>query len=122
MIIDKLYYICYIYCMTEPLFKIRETRYFKRWIRQLKDRHARIRIGMRIERLQDGNPGNHKDFGDISELKIDYGPGYRVYYLRHKNEIIVLLVGGDKSTQKKDIATAKDMARSLREGKDDDRF
>jgi len=104
------------------MFEIRETKYYKRWVKGLRDRHARIRIGMRIERLQQGNPGDHKSFSDISELRIDYGPGYRVYYTKVGKEIIILLAGGDKRTQRKDIETARDMARNLREGRDDDRF
>ena len=86
----------------------------------LKDSHARIRIAMRIERLEQGNPGDHKDFGDISELRIDYGPGYRVYYLQRDKEIIVLLVGGDKRTQEKNIKKARELARSIREKGNDE--
>ena len=104
------------------MFEVREAKNYTKWIKGLKDRRARIRIGMRIERLQQGNFGDSKDFGDITELRIDCGPGYRVYCTRHGKLLYILLAGGDKSTQKKDIKTAREMAQNLREGKDDDRF
>ena len=103
--------------------EIKETRYYTRWFKNLRDREAHVRIHARIRRFaEDDNPGDHRDFGDVSELRIHYGPGYRVYYTKYKGKIILLLCGGDKSTQSKDIETARDMARNLKEGKDDDRY
>jgi len=89
----------------------------------LKDRNAQKRISARLLRLAEGNPGDHKNLpGDVTELRIDYGPGYRVYYTRYDNVLIILLIGGDKRTQSRDIETAQDMVRNLREGRDDDRY
>ena len=102
------------------MFKVRETQQFRKWMKGLRDSHARIRIAMRIERLEQGNAGDHKDFGDISELRIDYEPGYRVYYMKRDKEIIVLLVGGDKRTQDKDLEKAREIVRSLPEKSDDE--
>jgi putative addiction module killer protein len=76
----------------------------------LRDSRARSRIQIRIKRLEEGNPGDHRFLGDISELKIDYGPGYRVYYKDTGKEIIILLCGGDKQTQDADITRAKQIA------------
>lgn len=85
---------------------------FIEWLKSLRDRQARLRIGARIDRLAAGNPGDAKSVGDgVSELRITYGPGYRVYFTRREGTIIVLLCGGDKSTQSKDIARAKALAR-----------
>jgi putative addiction module killer protein len=95
------------------MFDVRESKQYRKWLRGLRDSRARIRIGMRIERLQQGNPGDHKNLGDILELRIDYGPGYRVYCAQRDKEIIVLLVGGDKRTQDKDIERAREIARNL---------
>jgi len=79
----------------------------------LRDRQARYRIIARIKRLENGNPGDVKPVGEgISEMRIDYGPGYRVYYKDTGREIIILLCGGDKRTQQEDIAEAKKIARS----------
>jgi len=84
---------------------------FDQWIRKLKDRHARARVLVRIDRLAAGNPGDVKPVGDgISELRIDYGPGYRVYYLQEGSRLILLLCGGDKSTQQPDITQAHRIA------------
>ena len=88
---------------------------FERWLRNLKDRRAAARVLVRIQRLAAGNPGDVKPVGGgISELRIDYGPGYRVYYLREGDRMILLLCGGDKSSQSADIATAHDIARQWR--------
>jgi len=102
------------------MFTIRETKRYTRWMKKLKDRHAYLRIAARIERLEQGNLGDHKNLGDISELKIDYGPGYRIYYTQHGEEIIILLVGGNKQTQARDIKIARSMVKRLRKGKTDD--
>jgi putative addiction module killer protein len=90
---------------------IRRSSVFKKWIKKLKDAKAMFRINARIRRLEDGNPGNVEPAGDgISEMRIDYGPGYRVYYREVGKEIILLLCGGDKTTQQEDIKKAKKIA------------
>lgn len=89
---------------------------FDRWLDDLKDRRGRARILLRLDRLARGNPGWVAPIGDgLSELKIDTGPGYRVYYLQHGDELVLLLCGGDKSTQSKDIATAQRLAEQWRD-------
>jgi len=96
------------------MIKIRKTEVFSKWLNNLKDIRARARILVRVERLASGNPGNVKPVGEgISELRIDYGPGYRVYYKKHGQKVIILLAGGDKSTQSRDIKTALNLARNL---------
>lgn len=85
---------------------------FDRWMTGLRDTRARARIAARIDRLAMGNPGDVKPVGSgVSELRIDYGPGYRVYFTRRDNELVLLLVGGDKRTQWKDIETARKLAQ-----------
>ena len=94
--------------------RVLTTEVYRDWINALKDRVGRARIQMRVDRLAHGNPGQHRNLTDgISELKIDVGPGYRVYYTERNNEIIILLVGGDKSTQQQGIKTAIALARNL---------
>jgi putative addiction module killer protein len=84
---------------------------FDVWLRHLRDAKARARIQARILRLSMGNPGDVKPVGQgISEMRIDHGPGYRVYFLQRGEDIIILLCGGDKSTQQSDIETAKKIA------------
>jgi len=96
---------------------IHETENFKNWIRGLKDRIAQAIINARIRRISAGNFGDVTPVGNnVSELRVDYGPGYRVYFTRHGKEIVILLCGGDKSTQDKDIETAKQVANSLKGG------
>ncbi len=91
------------------------TPIFDAWFAKLKDRQAKARIQARIDRVEDGNFGDHKSVGGgVSELRIAYGPGYRLYYSVRGLEIVILLVGGDKSTQDADIATAKDLLKSIR--------
>ena len=102
------------------MFKVHETQQFRKWIKGLRDNRARIRIAMRIERLEQGNLGDHKSLGDISELRIDYGPGYRVYFMQDGKEIIILLVGGEKGSQDKDIVKARELARNYRETRTDE--
>lgn len=93
---------------------IRQTESYRRWFAKLKDSRAQAKIDIRIRRLSLGNAGDVKSVGSgISELRIDYGPGYRVYYIQIDKQIVVLLAGGDKSTQKNDIARAKEMAAEL---------
>ena len=92
---------------------IRKTDEFMNWITNLRDSSARFRIFKRIERLAEGNPGDVKPAGEgISEMRIDYGPGYRVYYKDTGREIIVLLCGGDKTTQQADITEARRIAKN----------
>ncbi|MCL2094198.1 MAG: type II toxin-antitoxin system RelE/ParE family toxin [Treponema sp.] len=83
--------------------KIKRSDIFIKWLKKLRDHKGKAIIHTRIDRLASGNPGDHKFLGDISEMRIDFGPGYRVYYEETSNEIILLLSGGDKSTQQKDI-------------------
>lgn len=80
----------------------------------MKDRASRARIQVRVDRLAHGNPGQHRNLSDgVSELKIDFGPGFRVYYTERDGELIVLLVGGDKSSQQQDIKAAIALAKNL---------
>ena len=94
--------------------EIRKTAVYARWIDGLRDIRARARILVRVERLASGNPGDVKPVGEgVSELRIDYGPGYRVYYTMRGQELIILLAGGDKSSQTKDIKTAIRLVQNL---------
>ena len=96
------------------MIEIRKTQVYARWIDGLRDVRARARILARVERLATGNPGDVKPVGEgVSELRIDYGPGYRVYYTQQGQELVILLAGGDKSTQARDIKTALRLARNL---------
>ncbi len=96
------------------MLEIRKTPQFARWLDKLQDMRGRGRILARIERLALGNPGDVKAVGEgISELRVDYGPGYRVYYTQQGQSLVILLVGGDKSTQARDIKTALRLARNL---------
>jgi putative addiction module killer protein len=93
---------------------VRQTEEFARWFESLRDRRARARINARIRRLSLGNPGDVRPVGEgVSELRIDYGPGYRVYFVRRGQALVVLLAGGDKDTQNRDIKTALRLAREL---------
>ena len=94
--------------------EIRKTETFAKWLDGLKDVRARARILVRIERLAAGNPGDVKPVGEgVSELRIDYGPGYRVYYKQEGLSVVILLAGGDKRTQARNIKTALRLARNL---------
>jgi putative addiction module killer protein len=96
------------------MVEIRKTEVYAKWLDNLSDIHARARILARVERLAVGNPGDVKPVGEgISELRIDYGPGYRVYYKQHERQVVILLAGGDKHTQASDIKTALRLARNL---------
>jgi putative addiction module killer protein len=96
------------------MIEVRQTEVFEAWLADLRDRRAAARIAARIDRLSLGNPGQVEPVGDgVSEMKIDYGPGYRVYWKRRGEEIVILLCGGDKSTQSADIKRAKALAQSL---------
>ena len=95
---------------------IRRSNVFIKWLNKLRDDRAVARILKRVNRLNEGNPGDVKPVGEgISELRIDYGPGYRVYFKDTGKEIIILLCGGDKTTQQEDIANAQKIARLYKE-------
>jgi len=96
------------------VIEIRKTDFFAHWLDELSDLQARARVQVRIERLAAGNPGDVEPVGEgVSELRINYGPGYRVYFKQSGRELIILLAGGDKRTQTKDIKTALRLARNL---------
>ena len=96
--------------------RVEKTDLFREWIDALKDRAGRARILVRVDRLIQGNPGQHRDLtGGVAELKIDFGPGYRVYYTRRGTRLVLLLAGGDKSTQQKDLAKAIELAANFQE-------
>jgi putative addiction module killer protein len=98
------------------VIEVRKTAVFARWLDGLRDLQARARVQVRIERLASGNPGDVEPVGEgVSELRINYGPGYRVYFTKRGRELILLLAGGDKSTQARDIKTALRLARNLAE-------
>lgn len=98
------------------MIRILKTDIFIRWLDSLRDIHARARIQARIARLIAGNPGDVQPVGNgVSELRIHYGPGYRVYFKQRGNELIILLVGGDKNSQSRDIQTALKLAHDLTE-------
>jgi putative addiction module killer protein len=96
---------------------IRKTDMFINWLKNLNDSNGRFRIYQRIDRLAGGNPGDVKPIGEgCSEMRVDYGPGYRIYYKTTGKEIVILLCGGDKSTQSKDIENAKKLAKEIENG------
>ena len=96
------------------MIEIRESETYSRLFERLRDRQAKARINIRIRRLSMGNPGEVKAVGEgVSELKLTYGPGYRVYFIQVGQEFVVLLAGGDKSSQTDDIALAKKLASEL---------
>ena len=94
--------------------KVVYTEVFEQWLKRLRDRRAKVSIVSRIERIEDGNFGDHKSVGSgISELRINVGQGYRVYYTTRDNRVVILLCGGDKSSQQKDIHRAQHMVNQL---------
>ena len=96
------------------MLEIRETSAYAAWFSTLRDRAAKARIDIRIRRLSLGNPGDVRPVGEgVSELRIHYGPGYRIYLTKQGEAIVILLAGGDKSTQDQDIRLAKHLARNL---------
>ena len=96
------------------MIEIRKTALFAQWLDGLRDLQARARVQVRIERLAQGNAGDVQPVGGgVSELRINYGPGYRVYFKQHGREVVILLAGGDKRTQAKDIRAALRLARNL---------
>ena len=101
------------------MLEVQTTELFDRWFSSLRDVRARARIDIRIRRLRQGNPGDVKTVGGgVFELRLTYGPGYRVYYIGRGEELVILLAGGDKSSQPKDIEVAKSLAKDL-EGQDE---
>jgi putative addiction module killer protein len=96
------------------MIEVRQTELFASWFEDLRDRRAKVRIQMRIDRMEIGNFGDCASVGDgVLELRIHYGPGYRVYFAQRDEMLVVLLAGGDKSTQDSDIQTAKKVAKQL---------
>lgn len=96
------------------MIEVRQTETFSRWLLKLRDLRARARIQARIDRLELGNPGDVKPVGEgVSEMRIDYGPGYRVYFVQRGSELIILLAGGDKGSQDRDIRSAIALAKEL---------
>jgi putative addiction module killer protein len=98
------------------MIEVRETAEFAKWFEALKDARAKAKLLLRIDRLAHGNPGDVAPVGEgVSELRINYGPGYRVYYVKRGDRYILLLAGGDKSTQSRDITRARRLAAEYRE-------
>lgn len=98
------------------MIEVRQTDEFRNWLRNLRDGKAAARIASRIRRLEQGNPGDIKTVGSgLLEMRIDYGPGYRVYCVRRGSVVVVLLCGGDKRTQQRDIKRAGSLAAELEE-------
>ena len=96
--------------------RVEKTDEFRDWLDRLRDQAGRARILVRVDRLIHGNPGDHRNLpGGVSELKIDCGPGYRVYYTQRREQLLLLLIGGDKSSQGKDIAKAQRLAKEYGE-------
>ena len=95
-------------------YKIVKTEIYSKWFKSIKDNETKFKIDKRIDRIRGGNFGDSKALGDgISELRLDFGLGYRIYYTKRENVIIILLCGGDKSTQSKDIKRAKKLASEV---------
>jgi len=97
------------------MIEVRQTREYASWFASLRDQNARARIDVRIRRASIGNLGDAKFFDGIGEMRIDYGPGYRVYFLKRGQVLIILLCGGEKSTQAKDIAKAKAISKQWKD-------
>ena len=96
------------------MIEVRQTEVYARWFRRLRDRQARARIDIRIRRLSLGNFGDVRPVGEgVSEVRIDYGPGYRVYFVQRSQTLVVLLAGGDKDSQERDIRRALNLAGRL---------
>ena len=99
--------------------RVQTTKVYRAWINTLKDTVARARVQVRVDRLVHGNPGHFRTLrSGVREMKLEFGPGYRVYYTERSDELIVLLAGGDKSTQQSDIRLAIELADNLGDGAD----
>lgn len=102
-------------------YAVRQTEVFATWLGKLRDRQGRLRILARLRRLADGNPGDYRSVGDgVLELRMMFGPGYRAYFTYKDDVVVLLLVGGDKSSQARDIEVAKQLAGQVRYGTQDD--
>ena len=115
-VIHRLHFACMIviYGLHMPMIEVRETPEFTRWLAALKDQRAVLHIVRRISRVAAGNTGDAKSVGgSVSELRIDHGPGYRVYFTRRRRALVILLCGGDKRTQSRDIRKATEIAEKL---------
>ncbi len=99
------------------MYQVKRTEQFIKWIKNLRDVYAKSRINNRLKHVELGNLGDSKSVGDgVFEMRIDYGPGYRLYYMNVNGEVIFLLIGGDKSTQQRDIEKAKEIKKELNNG------
>jgi putative addiction module killer protein len=111
---DILLAVMYLMGYINAVMEIRQTERYAQWFASLRDRQARARIDVRIRRLSLGNPGDVKPAGGgVSELRLDYGPGYRIYFTQRGQTLVILLAGGDKRTQDQDIKTARELAQEL---------
>ena len=95
------------------MIEVRKTAHFDKWLSRLRDAHARARVNVRIRRIETGNLGDHKMFAKIGEFRIDAGPGYRLYFARRGEVIIILLCGGDKDSQDQDIKLAQELEKEI---------
>jgi putative addiction module killer protein len=96
------------------VFELRQTAIFRSWLADLRDTQARLRIAARLRRAQFGNLGDVKSVGDgVQEMRVDHGPGYRLYFTRRGDVVVILLCGGDKSSQDRDIRRAKELSREV---------
>ncbi|MCQ2097989.1 MAG: type II toxin-antitoxin system RelE/ParE family toxin [Fibrobacter sp.] len=99
------------------MYQVKKTEQFIKWLKNLRDVYAKSRINNRLKHVELGNLGDSKSVGDgVFEMRIDYGPGYRLYYMNVNGEVIFLLIGGDKSTQQRDIEKAKEIKKELNNG------
>lgn len=99
------------------MYQVKRTEQFIKWMKNLRDVYAKSRINNRLKHVELGNLGDSKSVGDgVFEMRIDYGPGYRLYYMNVNGEVIFLLIGGDKSSQQRDIEKAKEIKKELNNG------
>lgn len=95
------------------MIEVRQTLVYAKWFAGLRDSRAKARIDIRLTRLMQGHFGDVKSFDGISELRVDYGPGYRIYFMRRGETLVILLAGGDKSSQRRDIRSAIELAKEV---------